>query len=132
MKQPYKHRVNSREFLNLPGYHDSAYVVAYVEDTSERALQPPEYYPDKAPENFCPRMILEMSDCFNSINLEFDIYSAGSRQNSFHKIDTLIEALQDFRKGMVEECRLYREREALIEKAKEEENKAKQKELEKP
>jgi hypothetical protein len=31
---PYRARVNERWFLNLPGFHGGAYVVAYVEDTS--------------------------------------------------------------------------------------------------
>ena len=32
---PYRARVNERWFLNLPGFHAGAYVVAYVEDTSD-------------------------------------------------------------------------------------------------
>jgi hypothetical protein len=32
---PYRARVNESWFLNLPGLHAGAYVVAYVEDTSE-------------------------------------------------------------------------------------------------
>ncbi len=31
---PYRARVNERWFLNLPGFHGGAYVVAYVEDTT--------------------------------------------------------------------------------------------------
>ena len=36
---PYRARVNERWFLNLPGFHGGAYVVAYVEDTSECGLR---------------------------------------------------------------------------------------------
>ena len=36
MVNPYKARVDERAFLNLPGFHGGAYVVGYVEDTSER------------------------------------------------------------------------------------------------
>ena len=32
-------RVSERWFLNLPGFHGGAYVLAYLEDTSE--LHPP-------------------------------------------------------------------------------------------
>ena len=39
MGLPYRARVDERWFLNLPGFHGGAYVVAYVEDTRERALQ---------------------------------------------------------------------------------------------
>ena len=31
--------------------------------------------------------------------------------NSFHKLDTLIAALQAFRAGLAEECELYKQRE---------------------
>ena len=36
---PYRARVNERWFLNLPGFHGGAYVVAYVEDTRARGLE---------------------------------------------------------------------------------------------
>ena len=32
---PYRARVNERWFLNLPGFHRGAYIVAYVEDTTD-------------------------------------------------------------------------------------------------
>lgn len=38
MPNPYKARVDVRCFLNLPGLHGGAYVVAYVEDTSARKI----------------------------------------------------------------------------------------------
>ena len=107
MKQPYRHRVNRREFLNLPGFHEGAYVMAYVEDTSERGF---EHY-DGKPYNPHPRLILEIADCASRINLEFEINSALRRQNSFHKMQTLIDALEAFKAGMAEECTLYRRRE---------------------
>jgi hypothetical protein len=116
MNQPYKHRINNREFLNLPGFHESAYVVSYVEDTSERCLKPAEEsdHNPKVPYNFEPRMILEIADCCNDINLEFELYNAHRRKNSFHKIDTLISALQDFRQAMAEESTLYKQRQHEI------------------
>lgn len=100
-KNPYVDRVNERRFLNLPGFHGGAYVVAYVEDSSGRELEKYE----------SARFILEMADCSNDVNFEIDISSAMQRQNSFHKIDTLIETLQQFRQGMVAECALQRGRE---------------------
>jgi hypothetical protein len=36
MDIPYRARVNERWFLKLPGFHGGAYVVAYVEDTTDR------------------------------------------------------------------------------------------------
>jgi hypothetical protein len=97
MKQPYRHRVNHREFLNLPGFHEGAYVMAYVEDTSERGLQRYEdgghlYNPE-------PRMLLQIADCERHINLEFEISTPHRRMNSFHKVQVLIDALEAFKAG---------------------------------
>ncbi len=95
MRNPHRARVCERQFLNLPGYHAGAYVHAYVEDTSEL---PGEY--DRRPLNYDVRLELEIADCARRIALEFDIRTAGERMNSFHKVDTLIAALQAFRAGM--------------------------------
>jgi len=94
MPNPYKARVDVRRFLNLPGFHGGAYVVAYVEDTSGRALNPH------------PRIILEIADCSNRINLEFELDSELDVENSLHKVDTLVAALTEFRAGLIEEARL--------------------------
>jgi hypothetical protein len=116
---PYRARVNERWFLNLPGFHGGAYVVAYVEDTSGRGLQ---YGPecdescDKCPYNFEPRMILEISDCTDRINLEFDVDSEAGIANSLHKLDTLIAALRVFREGIGQEAVLYEQRERQLAK----------------
>ncbi len=111
---PYGARVNERWFLNHPGFHGGAYVVAYVEDTSERgALRRPDCDDDcdECPENFEPRTILELADCSDRIELEFDVDSEAGRVNSLHKLDTLIAALRVFRTGLVEEFDEYDRRE---------------------
>jgi hypothetical protein len=111
MLNPYAARVEERAFLNLPGFQSGAYVVAYVEDTSKRE---PDRNKDGRLFNFEPRIILEIADCSTRVNLEFDLHSALARKNSFHKIDTLIASLTDLRAGLVEEARLYRERDVLV------------------
>jgi hypothetical protein len=122
MVLPYRARVNERWFLNLPGFHGGAYVVAYVEDTSGRGLQ---YGPDcdesceECPYNFEPRMILEISDCTDRIDLEFDVDSEARVANSLHKLDTLITALRVFREGIVQEAELYERRERQLAKLEE-------------
>jgi hypothetical protein len=114
MVLPYRARVDERRFLNLPGFHGNAYVVAYVEDTSDRV---PEYDPycdddcQQCPHNFEPRMILEIADCSDRINLEFDVDTEAGRANSLHKLDTLIAALRVFRAGIVAEFEPYDRRE---------------------
>ena len=110
MVLPYRARVDERRFLNLPGFHGSSYVVAYVEDTRERGLG---YDPccdadcPDCPHNFEPRMILEVADCTDRINLEFDVDTEAGRANSLHKLDTLIATLRVFREGIVAEFEPY-------------------------
>jgi hypothetical protein len=108
---PYRARVNERAFLNLPGFHGGAYVLAYVEDTSERGLVRDPWCDDstctKCPHNFEPRMILELADCSDRIQLDFDVDSEAGRANSLHKLDTLLAALRIFRRGLVDEFEPY-------------------------
>jgi hypothetical protein len=113
----YKHLVNRQDFLNMPGHHAGAYVRAYVEDTKDRDLE--ESHGKNRYHNFEPRMVLEIADCSGSVELEFDLYTGNRRQNSFHKIDTLIEALQDFREGLVEESTRYKRRQHKLDSAEE-------------
>jgi hypothetical protein len=60
-------------------------------------------------------MILQIADCSDRIELEFDIDSEGGRANSLHKLDTLISALRVFRAGIVEEFDEYDRRERELE-----------------
>ena len=113
MTIPYRARVNERVFLNLPGFHGGAYVVAYVEDTSARSLLDCDVCDEL--ENFEPRTILEIADCDNRIQLEFDVDSEARRANSLHKLDTLITALRVFRKGLEAEFAEYERREQELE-----------------
>jgi hypothetical protein len=100
MGLPYRARVSERWFLNLPGFHGGAHVVAYVEDTRERGLQHCGGCQDEncreCPYNFEPRMILEIADCNDRISLEFDVDSEAGRANSLHKLDTLLAACASF------------------------------------
>lgn len=115
MTIPYRARVNERWFLNLPGFHGGAYVMAFVENTSERGLRYCEECDECEPENFEPRTILEIADCEDRIELEFEVYSERRRANSLHKLDTLITALRVFRTGLEEEFAEYDRREHELE-----------------
>ena len=95
-------RVDERLRLNREGYCGDAYVRVFVEDTSRRARR------RGIPE---PRIKLRIADCSNVIALEFDVSTAGFRENSLFKIDTLLGALTRFRRGLVEESELYAARE---------------------
>ncbi len=118
MPIPYRARVNERWFLNLPGFHGGAYVVAYVEDTSQRDSERVTHRNGERLENIDPRTILEIADCADRIQLEFDVDSEARRANSLHKLDTLIAALKVFRKGLVEEFAEYDRREKELEELK--------------
>jgi hypothetical protein len=91
----------SRQIGNLAVdvFHGGGYVVAYVEDTSERRPLPDG--------NFEARTILEIADCDNRVNLYFDLDTHARRVNSMHKLDTLISALQAFREGLIAEFAEY-------------------------
>lgn len=118
---PYRARVNERWFLNLPGFHGGAYVVAYVEDTSDCGPRSEPYCEDDCPDcphNFEPRLILEIADCYKRVNLDFDLDLEEARANSLHKLDTLISALRVFRTGLVEEAAEYERRERELKELK--------------
>jgi hypothetical protein len=118
---PYRARVNERWFLNLPGFHGGAYVVAYVEDTSDCGPRCEPYCEDDCPDcphNFEPRLTLEIADCYKRVNLDFDLDLEEARANSLHKLDTLISALRVFRTGLVEEAAEYERRERELKELK--------------
>ena len=119
---PYRARVNERVFLNLPGFHGGAYVLTYVEDTSERGLAQDECDDPDCTEctyNFEPKMILELCTGSQSIELTFDVDSEEGRANSLHKIDTLLAALRVFRQALVDEFEPYDRRQRELEASRE-------------
>jgi len=100
-------RVDEQTLLNLPGYYGEAHVRVFVEDTSRRHAK--RWLRRAVPPS--PRLVLQITDCFNEINLEFDLTSAGLRENSLYKVDTLLGALHRFRGGLAVEAELYEQRE---------------------
>lgn len=96
-------RVDEQTLLNRPGYHGNAYVRVFVEDTSRRRVRRGRFP--------SPRFELEIADCTNTIRLEFDVETAGSRANSLFKVATLIAALERFEAGLTAEAGLRAERE---------------------
>jgi hypothetical protein len=118
MPNPYKARADVRRFLNLPGFHGGAYVVVYVEDTSDREITKRDLlgYEGTRYVNPRPRVILEIADCSERISLEFELDSELDVENSLHKVDTLVAALAELRAGLVDEARLYRRRESDVER----------------
>ena len=96
-------RVDERIALNLADFDGGAHVRVFVENTSaQRARR--RHIPS-------PRLKLRIADCENVIHLEFSVDSAAERENSLHKIDTLIASLERFRAGLEAEAALHHERE---------------------
>jgi hypothetical protein len=96
-------RVNVDVLLNRPSFDGGAAVHAFVQDTSRHP-----FGRRRLPK---PRLELRVSDCINEINLEFSVSSYELRENSLHKIDTLIDALAQFRAGLAAEAELRARRE---------------------
>ncbi len=95
-------RVDERTLLNRPAFCGGAFVRVFVEDTSARRAR------RRIPE---PRLRLRIGDCDDQIYLDFGGETQARRENSLHKIDTLLRALHRFRAGLVAEAELYAERE---------------------
>jgi hypothetical protein len=95
--------VDERVTLNLFPEYGGAHVRVFVEDTSAhrvRRRQLPS-----------PRLKLRITDCMNEIHLEFSVDTPDVRQNSLHKIETLIASLERFRDGLRAEADLRAARE---------------------
>jgi hypothetical protein len=97
-------RVDERTLLNLPDFDGGAYVRVFVEDTSNRKRRRLQPLPS-------PRLKLRIADCVNEIRLEFSVDSPEWRENSLHKIRTLVASLERFRVGLEAEAELRVQRE---------------------
>ena len=96
-------RVDLDLLLNRPDFDGGASVRAYVQDTSR--------HPASRRRLPKPQLLLQISDCSNEINLEFSVSSYELRENSLHKIETLLDALAQFRAGLAAEAELRARRE---------------------
>jgi hypothetical protein len=96
-------RVDERTRLNRPEFDGGAHVRAFVEDTSNRRIRR-----RRLPS---PRLKLRITDCTNEIHLEFSVDSAAARENSSYKIETLIAALERFRRALAAEAEVRAARE---------------------
>lgn len=77
-----KPRVYIRKFLNRPGHHTVASVLAVVDGGS---------------------LTFILSDCDRTIKLDFNGYRAVGRKNALYKAQSLIDVLTEFKNGMEEE-----------------------------
>ncbi len=98
---PYRMRV--RRFLNRPGYHAGAYVLAEVEDSTNVKKDRNGRWP-------WVDITLVLSDCDRVVSYDFNLETASGRSNSLHKIDLLVETLSRFRDAMHQEAELAAQR----------------------
>ena len=98
-------RMNDREFLNLQT-DLRAYIIAYVEDTSPYPACCDEYREGG-------QIALKIADCYDEIDLYFDLSTGRERRNSLHKAKTLAEILTRFYNAIEAEVKAIEEREAL-------------------
>jgi hypothetical protein len=96
-------RVDEKTLLNRRKFDGGAHVRVFVEDTSAHRVRR-----HRLPS---PRLKLRIADCENAIHLEFSVDSHDVRENSLHKIDTLIGSLERFRSGLAAEAELRAQRE---------------------
>lgn len=96
------YRVRIRKFLNRPGYHAGAYVLAEVEDSTKH----------KKGKHGGPyvHVDLTLADCSRVVSFDFDLSSAKQRANSLHKINVLVDSLTQFRDALRAEAELAAER----------------------
>lgn len=88
---------NKREFLNLPGHHSMANIVASIVK-----------YRDGGDPEKGERWIdiqLGIADCSRTITLSIDHESKEDRENALHKVDTLISTLSEFREALEKELK---------------------------
>jgi hypothetical protein len=95
-------RVDEYARLNRPGLYGDAFVRVFVEDTTVRRR--------RRRRNRDPKLILQIADCTNTINLEFSLATDLERKNALFKTETLLHAVHQFRDGLVAESELAAQR----------------------
>ncbi len=103
-----------RALLNLPGHHSTAAIIAEIEDTKDwqegkdRNGRPVQGYTAQ------PEWTFTISDCSGSVNLELDFGTDNNLENNLHKIDTIINTLKEFRRGVIVEHARHKKRVAHV------------------
>jgi hypothetical protein len=99
-----KYHVQRREFLNKYTTW-RAYIIASVEDTSERTNCCDQH-------NESSRVFFELASCTEQLELHFSLETAHDRENSLHKATKLAEIVNEFRNALEKEIRIIEERSA--------------------
>ena len=99
----------NRALLNLPGFESTAAIVVEIQDTRswKDGLDADG---EKVSEWSIPEYTFQFANCDRSIAFDLEWRTGAERENSLHKIDTMIESLKAFRKGVADEQRRYAKR----------------------
>lgn len=98
-----RYRCSIRQFLNRPGYHGKAAIVASVEDTSQLAKEELRF-------GRAPSIYLNISDCSREVTLQFNLRTPNEQVNSLYKAKTLVGAITKFQTALEDEVALLRKR----------------------
>ena len=79
-----------KEFLNLPAQHSNASIVAHIL----------KYGTNEERDSESVDADLYISDCSRTISLAFDFGDEYARENSIHKVETMISVLEDFKDSL--------------------------------
>lgn len=108
---------SKREFLNLPGHHSMANIVADIT----------KYRGDEEKGERWINIHLGIADCNRTITLAIDYEDVEERKNALHKVDTLINTLTEFREALNKELKYQNRLERRRKRIQEEEEKKKKK-----
>ncbi len=100
-----KYHVERREFLNKFS-NLGAYVIAIVEDARDKHVccKDSDEWHD---------ISLRIGDCSREIDLYFDLSTVEERENSLHKIRTLVEVLSEFKRAIEIEVEVLNARQSI-------------------
>ena len=93
-------RLYVRRFLNSPGHHGGAYVLAVVERIR----------PDDNLDRWSDFPILELADCSRRVMFDFPLHNASARRNSLRKARLLAEICNRFADALAAEATAISER----------------------
>jgi len=109
---------NKREFINKPGHHSMAHIIASIVKSNHGNENIEEG-------DSWVEIDLSLADCSRTINLSIDYGNKEERDNSLYKVDVLINTLTDFRSALEKELKYQARMERRRNRIKEEKKKKK-------
>ena len=89
-----RYHLKVRRFLNRPGHHRGAYIVARVPDVDSCRAR-------GCLHTWCYDAVLDIADCSRVVQLDFDMETAVQRRNAIAKANLLVDVITQFRDALV-------------------------------